>query len=245
MLLDTAPPASTPAAVARTVRTLRNAQPRWSALATPKRDAIQIAWRWLLRPRWRRTIWATLVALGLLILGDVFVCESVLVPSSSMEPTILPNERVLLLKVPYRTIRRFDVVVIRSRTLRERIAKRVIGVPGDRIRIDGASKVILNGRALGYAPLPEAGWAIEAGGHAVRLSDPESIASHVAEGGREVVLGPHQYYVLGDNRPVSRDSRFIGPVSANDVEGKMVVVWYSFDLAHGGMRWSRILHALK
>lgn len=170
-----------------------------SRLAIPKSDALVVVRRLLLRPRWRRAVFATLVAIGLLLLNDMLVFESILIPSTSMEPAVFPNERVLLEKLPFQSVGRFDVVVINSRRLRERIVKRVIGLPGERIRIEG----------------------------------------------REVQLGPNEYFVLGDNRAASRDSRVIGPVSSGEIEGKVKLVWYSFDLHGGRPRWGRIFHAIR
>ena len=167
-----------------------------SASALSKPDALRLVRERLRKPAWKWPLTVIAVAFVLLALNDVFVYESVLIPSTSMEPAILPNERLFLAKLPYRTIRRSDVVVINSRRLKERIAKRVIGLPGERVR----------------------------------------------SGAREIQLGPDEYFVLGDNRLASRDSRVIGPITRAEIEGKLEMVWYSFDLEHGRLRWDRIFH---
>lgn len=198
-----------------------------------------------LTPAWKRAIGAAVVALVLLSLTDVFLYESVLIPSTSMEPAILPNERVLLAKLPYRTIRRFDVVVINSGRLNERIAKRVIGLPGERVRLEDSWKVVIDGRPLDYSATNSPDERIEAGDHPIRVDEMHGTAFETRFGRADLQLGPDEYFVLGDNRLASCDSRVIGPVPRRQIAGRLEAVWYSFDLRKAGMRWGRLFRAVR
>jgi hypothetical protein len=59
-------------------------------------------------------------------------------------------------------------------------------------------------------------------------------------GKTEVWLGPDEYYVLGDNRLASGDSRAIGVIRGDEIQGKLWLVWYSYDLAQRRFRGERI-----
>lgn len=214
-------------------------------ISVSKRDAIGAAVRFVQKPRRRRVVLAIGLVLGLLVFCELFVCESVLIPSSSMEPVILPNERVLMTKLPFRSVRRFDVVVIDSRRLKERIAKRVIGLPGERVRLDQDWKVVIDGRELYYQPGPDAGEMFEAGVHPIRVNARSQKPAEPGSIAREVQLGRDEYFVLGDNRLASRDSRVIGPIRRREIEGKLGIVWSSFDLRSRHRRWDRIFHVIR
>jgi signal peptidase I len=123
-----------------------------------------------------------------------------------MEPRIESEEYVLINALAYRFAQpeRGDIVAFRhERTGQSLYLKRVIGLPGDRIEIDrGAVRV--NG-----ATLPEP---------YVRYADGRSFAG--------IVVPPDGYYVLGDNRPESDDSRAFGVVLKRDLVGRaMFAIW--------------------
>jgi signal peptidase I len=201
--------------------------------------------RRILPSRWQ-AIGAFLTAVALLAAIDAFFLESVVVPSSSMRPTILPNERLLVQKWPPREIRRFDVVVIRSGVLHQRIAKRVIGLPSDRIILEEGWRVRLNGKLLDYSAAADPSLWTEAGHHAIRVQrDAGQVAVPVRFGQEEIVLGADEYFVLGDNRLASEDSRLIGPIRRSEVEGFARVAWYSYDLQEHRWRWDRLLRIVQ
>jgi signal peptidase I len=124
----------------------------------------------------------------------------------SMEPHIAPGEYVLINTFAYRVSQphRGDVVAFRrDGDARGLFIKRVIGLPGDRIRIDRGT-VVLNG-----TPLSEP---------YVRYSDDRSFA--------EVTVPAGSVFVLGDNRAISEDSRVFGPIGDDHLMGRAIAgIW--------------------
>lgn len=208
---------------------------------------------------WNRGI----VYLAVFLFGHVFVLglaahmtrsgliETFKVPSASMLPTIVPGDRFFADKraghAGERKIRRGDIVVFvypNDRTTM--FVKRIIGLPGDKVDIEG-TRVTVNGTALGHEELHD-------------LGDPSLnplLADHVAiresgDGIAYTVLwqkqGEHaslaltvpngQVFVLGDNRDASHDSRHFGVLPLADVTGVARQVWLSVD-EHAGIRGRR------
>jgi signal peptidase I len=136
----------------------------------------------------------------------------------SMEPNLSNNQRILIEKwdktkaritgKPY-VPKRYDIVVLKPPGGKSQIIKRVIGMPGDHIVISGGGVVIIN------ADHPE--------GYQVDQAAPHGDLQYISDTDGEVdkILGPDQYYVLGDNRAVSEDSRVFGAISADDIVGKI------------------------
>lgn len=157
--------------------------------------------------RWRSAAnLAWQFALLIVIVFAIVALRPGQVSGLSMEPRIDEDEYVLINALAYRIAppRRGDIVAFRhERSAPEVYLKRVIGLPGDRIRIDGGV-VWLNGIRLGEPY--------------VRFRDRRSVA--------EVTVPPGDYYVLGDNRANSDDSRSWGFVPAADLIGRaMFGVW--------------------
>lgn len=155
------------------------------------------------------------LALGLYLV-ITFALQTVHVIGLSMYPTVDDQDYLIALKVPYRlhAPQRGDIVIMRDPYDRSRdFIKRVVGVPGDRFVVrDG--KVFINERELAepYVVRP---W---------NDSWPPS--------GQEQTLGPDQYFVMGDNRNHSSDSRIFGPVNRDQIEAQ---AWLRvFPLSHFG-----------
>ena len=200
--------------------------------------------QWHLIPSLPQAIAAFGVAAVLLLLNDRFLFESICVPSSSMRPTILRNERIFLQKLGYGDIHRFDVVVIRSRALGERIVKRVIGLPGDRIRLEDSWRVYVNGKSLDYSAPDDQHILREAGNHEIQLVRNPRFFYETKYAKEELLLGPREYFVLGDNRLASGDGRAFGPVNIQEIQGKLTFVWYSYDLPAHRLRRDRVLQKI-
>jgi signal peptidase I len=177
------------------------------------------------------------------------------VPTGSMKPTILEGDVVGVnklaydLKVPFTLQRlaqwgdpaRGDVVVCFSPEDGIRLVKRVVGVPGDTVELRN-NVLFINGVHAGYEPLPERGLpyitdtdrdmavfakeSVEARSHAV-MAYPSAFAARRSF--RPVVLKPEEYFVMGDNRDNSKDSRYFGVVDRKQIVGRAAAVVASFD----------------
>jgi signal peptidase I len=188
-----------------------------------------------------RAIFLGLIAAALLMLVfDRFFFESVIVPSSSMRPTLLPNERVFLQRFNYAPLQRFDVVAIQSEKLGHRIVKRIIGLPGECVELKNSWEVWVNGKRLSYSNAASDESVLSEDGHhqIQRVVNPK-IHYDTLFGATPLCLGPSEYYVLGDNRLASGDSRAIGPVQLYEIQGRMKRVWYSYDRPAHRLRTER------
>ena len=194
------------------------------------------------------------------------------VPTGSMNPTILEGDFVLAnhlsygLRIPMTDYRiaqwdhpdRGDVVICFSPDDDIRLVKRVIGVPGDRIEMRRQT-VFINGSALEYGPLDEevvsdmnenlrsqSVFATEKLGdreHAV-MALPGVNSRHRSFAER--ILGEGEYFVMGDNRDNSKDSRFFGVIPRAEIVGEATHVVMSFDKTDKFQpRWSRFFTELK
>ena len=170
------------------------------------------------RGRWF-TEWAAIILLALLIaLGfRTYVAQTFYIPSTSMVPTLLVGDRIVVskLSVTWGTIHRGDVVVFRSPSnVAARcdgapeafLVKRVIGLPGDHLRNVG-SKIYVNG---GLLPEP---WQ-----HSNQFGN-TGIQPHET-------VPKNQYFMIGDNNVDSCDSRYWGTVNRSAIVGKVVFrIW--------------------
>lgn len=164
----------------------------------------------------KRDIVSMLVYIGsvivLALLLNTFVIQKVQVEGSSMYSTLHDNDQLLLEKMSYRFSdpQRFDIVIFHpvSEAKGKLYIKRVIGLPGETIQIkDGL--IYINGKQL------EESYGLQ------EISDP-GIASD------PIVIGTNEYFVLGDNREASDDSRksWIGLISRDSIAGKAVYrIW--------------------
>ena len=157
---------------------------------------------------WTRDLVISLGISGFIIL---FLYQPVKVEGTSMLPGLEDQERIFINKFVYHfeSVSRGDVVVFRyPRDPGKSYIKRVIGVPGDRIRIE-RGRVYVNGRRLAEDYVPR------------DFVDPHSYP--------ETVVPDHAYYVLGDHRSMSNDSREFGPVDESCIYGKAVFVYWPVD----------------
>ncbi len=193
-----------------------------------------------------------------LVLGlRSFVAEPFRIPSSSMMPTLLIGDFILVNKFAYGlrwpiTNKKFlaigepqrgDVVVFRPPMRpREDWIKRIIGLPGDRIGYHD-NRVWLNGKPLPYVVdgiYTGVGQGADASG-ATELTEelpgrPHRVLEHPdlpflpqGQGEGDWVVPPGHYFVMGDNRDNSEDSRFWGFLPEANLRGKAFMVWMNFD----------------
>jgi signal peptidase I len=141
----------------------------------------------------------------------VFLYQPVRVEGTSMLPMLEDQDRLFINKIAYRVgdIHQGDVVVFEyPRDHTKSYIKRVIGLPGDHLRIDHGF-VYVNGIRLREPYVP------------ARYEDDRSEA--------EMVLPPHEYFLMGDHRSISSDSREFGPVDRNLIYGKAVFVYWPME----------------
>ena len=152
-----------------------------------------------------------LISLAISAFIIIFLYQPVKVEGTSMMPSLDDQERIFVNKFVYRleSIQRGDIVVFRyPRDPSKSFIKRVIGLAGDRIRIE-AGQVFVNGEPLQEDYVPHL--------YADERSYPESV---VPEG---------SYFVLGDHRTMSNDSRDFGPVPSSFIYGKAVFGYWPMD----------------
>jgi signal peptidase I len=175
------------------------------------------------------------------------IAQATEVPTESMKPTILAGDHFFLDKLafpanypgalqkylPERTIRRGDIVAFWSPENRQmRLVKRVIGLPGDTVEIR-ARQVYINGKPLAESykvhidpnTYPPAPWV------------PEALQKRDNFG--PAVVPPNQYFMMGDNRDNSNDSRYWGFARRESFIGKPLFIYWSFESEpNDSMDWS-------
>jgi signal peptidase I len=171
--------------------------------------------------------WVVVLTVALLLALGVrtYVAQMFYIPSGSMLPTLQIGDRIVVDKLSYRLngVQRGDIVVFRRPPLERAdysdLVKRVIGLPGDTVSSVGGA-VYIDGKPLAEpwlttpapvtspSPLPDT----------FSLNHPFTVPAG-------------EYYVMGDNRTDSEDSRYFGPISGSLIVGKMAfVIWPLSDL---------------
>jgi signal peptidase I len=141
----------------------------------------------------------------------IFLYQPVRVEGTSMLPQLEDQDRLFINKIAYRMgdIHSGDVVVFQyPRDHTKSYIKRIIALPGDRLRIDHG-QVYVNGISLAETYVPN------------RFTDDRSQP--------EMVLPPHEYWVMGDHRSISSDSRDFGPVERDLIYGKAAFVYWPIE----------------
>jgi signal peptidase I len=177
------------------------------------------------RPRKKRSSTKTAVEWILLIVGALlialliktFLFQAFYIPSESMVPTLERNDRVLVNKLSYRLhdVNRGDIVVFKAPAGTDPavkdLVKRVIGLPGEVVSAhDG--KVFIDGKQLKESYLPEG-----------TVSNCASFKEQCFPTGK---IPKDQYWVMGDNRGSSKDSRFFGTIAKDEIIGRVFVrIW--------------------
>ena len=195
------------------------------------------------------------------------------VPTGSMRPTIIEGDRIFVkklaydLRVPLTHIslarlgdpQRGDIIIFDSAVSELRLVKRVIGVPGDVIEVR-RDVVHVNGAALAYSPVlgesePETSRDVQDMRESIRPADAGVVdlreyTVRLSRGGHLSSYGPVEvpddsYFVLGDNRDNSADSRVIGFVPRSEIVGRSDSVVLSLDYENSYLpRSERFFHAL-
>jgi len=201
--------------------------------------------------------------LAVVLILRSFVAEPFRIPSNSMMPTLLTGDFILVNKftyglrlpinnhkvVPIGEPQRGDVVVFRPPHHPDQDwIKRVVGLPGDRVGYHD-NQVSVNGKVLAYAPIG----VYQGKGNGTEMTGAEELQEdllgrqhHVLErtnlpfidqGEGDWIVPPGHYFVMGDNRDNSEDSRYWGFLPEQNLRGKAFLIWMNFD---GGVDTSRI-----
>ncbi|KRL99504.1 signal peptidase I [Liquorilactobacillus satsumensis] len=167
------------------------------------------------RKKFHLSYWFPLVFFALL--AALFVKSFLIVPlqiaGNSMEPTLYSREDALVMN--FGKIRRFDVVTIKMPDGQTYI-KRVIGMPGDRLEYRN-DHLYINGKIYQEKFLR----SVLRGKHSPYTAD-----FKLAELIGTTRVPANQYFVLGDNRKISKDSRTFGPVEDSWIKGKALIIYW-------------------
>src|SRR5665213_1587398 len=189
------------------------------------------------------------VTIVLLLFGTTTLAQAFVIPTGSMEDTLLIGDHVLVDRLacapagaiskhflPYADVHRGDIIIFRyPLDIRQTYVKRAMGLPGDRIHIVDKT-VYLNGHAL------DEPYAIHKTNYIDPYRDnfpgspplaglrPEAIAMLNDDvKGRELIVPSGSVFAMGDNRDESDDSRYWGLVPRENIFGKPILIYWSYD----------------
>lgn len=144
-----------------------------------------------------------LLIIFIVLVIRIFIFTPVIVSGESMVPTLKGGELMILKKYD-KSYKRYDIVVISKHVEGEELIKRVMGLPGERIKCYD-NKIYINDQVI------------------------EDIYGYgITDDFSEYVLGDDEYFVMGDNREISLDSRLIGIIKKNEIEGKTNFIIFPF-----------------
>lgn len=156
----------------------------------------------------KETVQVVVPALLLALVVHLFLAQATVVYGQSMEPNLFPYQRLIIDKISYllHSPNRNDIVVLDLPRMNEMLVKRIVGLPGETVEIR-EGQVIIDGE-----PLPE--------------PFPHDLSYQTIP---PIRLGPLQYFVLGDNRDNSNDSRAFGPVERDSIVGRVWLRYWPLD----------------
>ncbi len=216
---------------------------------------------------WKSWIFSILVAL--LVAGSFksAIADWNVVPTGSMNPTILEGDRIFVnklaydLKVPFTTRhlaewsnpRRGEIVVFYSPQEGKRLVKRVIGLPGDSIALWN-NHLLVNGQEVAYEPVDQSNPGLSVAADQFCVTEDLTGRKHpvlvtprlpALRTFGPVTVPEGHYFMMGDNRDNSADSRYFGFVARDQIVGRATAVVISLNiLDHYQPRWERFFTEL-
>lgn len=176
----------------------------WDTPAASEEADSQGGWSALLR----EVLQVIVPALVLAFVVHLFLAQATVVYGQSMEPNLRQHQRLIVDKISFRLHppQRNDIVVLDLPEMDELLVKRVVGLPGEQVEVRGGVVYVNN------VPLPEL--------------FPHDVTAYDMP---PITLGPLNYFVLGDNRSNSNDSRSFGPVHREDILGRVWLRYWPVD----------------
>ena len=196
---------------------------------------------------------AGIVVLGL-IAYQVFVVTFVKTATGSMANTLLPGDRLVVKKRFFGTINRGDIIVFRYSDDSTRYLARVVGLPGETIQIRG-TRILINQNELPEErvfvkqddfslDLIEETTSEGQGPYRVFYLSDQLRIDDTPYGSRPFKIPAESYFVMGDNRDNSADSRYRGPVKSSAITGKVQTIYFSVTSTDSedseSIRWDRV-----
>jgi len=144
------------------------------------------------------------------VLLRIFIIEPYIVPTPSMAPTLIVGDRVIVNKIAFRfsDIKRGDLIAFNSPFEEKYLVKRIIALPGDEISFTESGEIYINGEKLEEPYLPE-----------------DIYPSYRNE---SFILNEDNFFVMGDNRNNSSDSRVFGPIDKSAIFGEVILIYGPF-----------------
>jgi signal peptidase I len=190
------------------------------------------------------------IAVALALFVRTFVFQAFKIPTGSMEPNLLIGDHLIVNKMvfaptataferailPRRDIHRGDVIVFKFPQDPTRdFIKRVIGLPGDQLELR-RKKIYINGQELAESYV-----------HFIVPLSPESDkrSDDLREEYGPVTVPASQYFMMGDNRDNSQDSRYWGFMPASYVKGQALFIYFSVGDSIGDVQWKRLFNKVR
>jgi signal peptidase I len=229
----------------------QRSNPRVGTQQTPQPEPRWAFWRRAANPnaspksRWRQNVESLLVAVVVALLVRSSVVEAFWVPSGSMLPTIQIGDHLFVNKLAYgmhlpfvekeitqwRPLQRRDIIVFTSPVDHKTdLIKRVIAVEGDKVELRNKHLYIND---------------VEVPDEHANFTDPHVRDTAPRDNFGPVTVPSGKFFVMGDNRDQSYDSRYWGFADATDVKGKATFIYWSWNSQTHWLRWDRFGHVLR